>query len=324
MGLFSKKTLVCETCGKEYDARIAVGEHICPDCRKRKEKKQAEVQGYLNYSYAAGLRVYSEQDLDNIIAHRQEILEKYDSEPKLTRDEFRAAGDNYKKLSDEEAFEILKAKANTEIFDHVGSSLTSFFFVPTGYEKIVVDTKDIFAVGYLSDVNIESKGNEVILCALFTNDPYVPVIPLAVIGHLGFFEFSKSKKGRAHVESMLELLCPNLTYPVQELKKLKKQIKADGSVKGNIDYKFMLDLILMVESKSNIFNTKKMDYQTSIATLDMLAEHGYMLEDDIKKLLRMDKMFSSSFWQKQNEKYMAELYDNFLDKATEVLLTEAN
>jgi hypothetical protein len=123
---------------------------------------------------------------------------------------------------------------------------------------------------------------------------------------------------------MLELLCPNLTYPVQELKKLKKQIKADGSVKGNIDYKLMMDLFLMVESKSKVFDTKKMGHQTSIATLDMLAEHGYMLEDDIKKLLRMDKMFSSSFWQKQNEKYLAELYDNFLDKATEVFLTEAD
>jgi hypothetical protein len=301
MGLFSKKKLVCEVCGKEYEARIAVGEHLCKECRQIREKKQAEVQGYLDYSYAAGLGPYSDQDLDNIAAHRQEILDRYDTETRLTREEFRAAGDNYKKLSDEEASKILNSMFDTAIFDYVGASITKNFFVLSGYEKVVVDLKDVFAAGYLSDVKLESEGNEVILCALFTNDPYVPALPIVFTGRLGFFELTKSKQGRANVESLIGRICPNLTYPVQELKKLKKQIKADGSVKGDIDYKFMMDLILTVESKSNMFDTNKMTFQNSPATTEMLSEHGYIPDEEIRKLLKMDKMFASSFWNKQME-----------------------
>ena len=32
MGLFSKKTLICEKCGKEFQARITIGRHLCKEC----------------------------------------------------------------------------------------------------------------------------------------------------------------------------------------------------------------------------------------------------------------------------------------------------
>ncbi len=40
MGFFSKKTIICERCGKEYQARITLGCHICNECLDRGFQKQ--------------------------------------------------------------------------------------------------------------------------------------------------------------------------------------------------------------------------------------------------------------------------------------------
>ena len=54
----------------------------------------------------------------------------------------------------------------------------------------------------------------------------------------------KSKKTRKFVTEFFEFICPNnLTYPVQELKSLKKQIKSEENVKGNIDKQDILKYI---------------------------------------------------------------------------------
>lgn len=90
--------------------------------------------------------------------------------------------------------------------------------MPTAFEKTIVDAQDVFAVGYTSDYKLQDAKSEVILCAVFTNDPYIPVFPMIYVGNLGFFEIMKSKKGRQDVNALFEAMCPNLTYPVQDLK----------------------------------------------------------------------------------------------------------
>ena len=47
------------------------------------------------------------------------------------------------------------------------------------------------------------------------------------VGKTGFFELTKSKKGRASVNALFEAMCPNLTYPVGDIKQLKKQISQE-------------------------------------------------------------------------------------------------
>ncbi len=49
MGLFSKKALVCERCGKEYEARISIGSKLCPECQQREKDAKKEVSGYVSY-----------------------------------------------------------------------------------------------------------------------------------------------------------------------------------------------------------------------------------------------------------------------------------
>lgn len=50
MGLFSKKTLICEKCGKEFQARITIGRHLCKECDDKYWKLYADVQGYNEYA----------------------------------------------------------------------------------------------------------------------------------------------------------------------------------------------------------------------------------------------------------------------------------
>jgi hypothetical protein len=157
--------------------------------------------------------------------------------------------------------------------------------------------EDVFAVGYTSDFSDGSV--ESILCAVFTNDPYVPVFPMLYLGKVGFFEIMKSKKGRQGVSAMFELLCPNLTYPVCDLKQLKKQIKAEGTVRGNLNQKVMLDEISSATAGMGIFATKHMNSNLSFATANWLDEYGYIQETEINRILQMDKMFNRMYWKKQ-------------------------
>ena len=299
MGLFSKKTLTCERCGKEYEARIALGSHICDECKNREAQKKDNVKGYVDYAFVMSMPNYNEEQLDQIATHRDQILEKYRMTQGISRAELQNASENYKKLTDEQAADILARIANSSISHTIGAAYTGSFFAPTQYEKTIVDAQDVFAVGYTNDYKLEAAGSEVILCAVFTNDPYIPVFPLVYIGKLGFFEVMKSKKGRQGVEALFESICPNLKYPVQDLKNLKKQIKSDGSVNGNIEAKAMLDMISSAEVSLGIFNTKEMHSDLKPSSAEMLDKYGYIQEDQINQILRMDKMFNRNYWNKQ-------------------------
>ena len=302
MGLFSKKTIVCERCGKEYQARVTLGVHICDECLNREYEKKENVKGYVDYANSMLWDSYSEEQLDQIAKHRDDILKKYRMTNGISRAELINASENYKKLTDDEAADVLTRMANSSITATIGAAYTGYFFVPTAFEKTIVDANDVFAVGYTSDYKLKDASSEVILCAVFTNDPYIPVFPMIYVGKLGFFEIMKSKKGRQGVNELFESMCPNLTYPVQDLKQLKKQIKADGAVKGNIDLKFMLDRISDASISYGIFDTKKMHSDLYSSSAEMLDEYGYIEETQINQIMHMDKMFNRKYWKKQIER----------------------
>lgn len=299
MGFFSKKTVVCERCGKEYQVRITLGAHICDECLSREFQKKDNVRGYVDYALMMGWPDYTEEQLDQIAVHRETILEKYRQVNGISRVDLMNASDNYKKLTDDQATDVLVRIANSTISSTMGAAYTGNFFVPTRFEKTIVDAEDVFAVGFTNDYKLQADGQEVILCAVFTNDPYIPVFPMIYIGKLGFFELMKSKKGREGVSALFESICPNLTYPVQDLKQLKKQLKTDGNVKGNIDLKTMLDKISDASSSFGIFNTKEMHSDLYPSSAAMLDEYGYIQEEQINQILKMDKMFNRKYWEKQ-------------------------
>lgn len=278
---------------------ITMGVHFCEECQKEQAEKKVDVQGYVDYSNSMVWEPYSEEQLDEIANHRNLILEKYRMTDGITRAELQEASDNYKNLTDEEAAQVLMKMANSSITSTLGAAYTGGFFVSTRFKRTIVDVQDVFAVGYTSDFRYQNETNEVILCAVFTNDPYIPVFPLIYLGRLGHFEIMKSKKGRQGVNALFELLCPNLTYPVQDLKKLKKQIKSEGTVQGNPDKKFMLDKISDATYSSGIFNSKYIFEFLDSSTEEMLDAYGYIHERQINEIMKMHKTFNRRYWQKQ-------------------------
>lgn len=295
MGLFSKKTYTCSQCGKEYEARINLGESLCSNCQQKEKEAKKAVSGYVEYGRIIG-RNYSGDELEAIAKHRDGILEKYRNMDTITKKELEEAGDNYKKLSENEAIDIYKKALNASVNTTLGALSTSNFYYLTTFNDVVVDTKDVFAVGYTSDLKTSNAYKENILCAVFTNDPYVPVFPVGYSASIGLLSFSlKSKEGRQGVEFIYGSECPNLAYPVTDLKKLKKMIKQDGT-KGNIDVSSMLDYISDARSGSGMFNTKDMSLHIRDASWNKLATYGYIPYEEVSRLLGFDKMFAKSFW----------------------------
>lgn len=299
MGLFSKKTLICERCGKEYQVRVALGSHLCDECAAREKQKRDNVRGYVDYAAQIGRPQYTEEQLDQIAAYRQAVLEKYRQTQGISRAELQDVSEHYRKLSDEQAADVLMRVANSSITSTIGAAYSGTFFAPTAFERTVVDAEDVFAVGYVTNHQIQSSSSEVLLCVVFTNDPYLSAFPMLYAGKLGFFELMKSKSGRRGVSFFFESLCPNLTYPVQELRQLKKQIKTDGEVKGNISKEVMLDIISDASSNVGIYNVKDMHSDLLPASAAMLDEYGYIQEEQIDEILKMDKALNRSYWKKQ-------------------------
>lgn len=209
------------------------------------------------------------------------------------------ASNKYKQLTDEQAMEILVRVSNSSVDSTIGASFTENFFLPHSYEGRIVDAEDVFAVGYTTAHKVNAGVNDVILCAVFTNDLYVPVFPMIYVAKTSLFEFSKSKKGRENINVWFESVCPNLKYPVGDIKQLKKQIKQDGELKGDVDIKFMLDQILNATVSKGIFDYNYMASELSLATKTMLDRIGYIPTEDANSIMRMDKMFIRNYWTKQ-------------------------
>lgn len=307
MGLFSKKTYVCERCGKEFQKRINLNGNFCDECldMELKEKRELKelVGGYYDYGFDVLLKDYTSEELKEIISHRDMILNIYRNRNGITREELEAASENYKELSDDEAGMILARVIDSTLKSTRGAVYTNTFFCPTQYSGIVVDAKDVFAVGYTSDSVLSDSNCDAVLCAVFTNDPYIPVFPMVFLKKKGLFEFGKSKYGRLGVEMFFGAMCPELTYPVCDIKQLKKQIKQEGVVKGNVDTKFMLDKMSDATYGTGMFNTKNMfDFLCGSSLISMLKESGFYQQKDIDEILRLDKHANRKYWDKQIEK----------------------
>lgn len=301
--LFAKKDYTCEKCGKLFTKRINLNGNLCDECwnKDANERRAAEalIPGYIQYANTVLGKTYSTEEMYAINNHRQDILNKYQNPNGISSAALANAGDNYRKLSNEQAAEILIRISNASISTTMGAAYTNSFFIPTQYDGVIIDTEDIFAVGYTKDHKHGDMKTEVILCAIFTNDPYIPVFPMLHVGKMGFFELTKSKHGRAGVTGLFSVLCPNLTYPVTDLKQLNKNIKQDTSLKGQQDKSFVLDQISKAISGSGLFNTQKMFSELLPLSTTMLDNIGYIQDTEIDRLLKMDHMLNRNFWNKQ-------------------------
>lgn len=307
MGLFSKKTYICEKCGKEFQKRINLNGNFCDECFAKEMKEKEELEGYICGYVDYGLNVlakeYSIDELREIAKRKENRVNFFRNKVEITKEELIEASENYKNLSDDYATMILAKAIDSTVNLTAGAVFKNCFFCPTTYFGTIVDARDVFAVGYISDYKMSSGDCDAILCAVFTDDPYIPVFPMVFYSEKKFFEFAKSKKGREYIENLFNDMCPCLTYPVCELKQLKKIIKEEGKVRGNIDIKFMLNRISDATYSSGMFNTKKTIEEICFSpTTKMLNDMGYFLEGEVDTILHMDKRANNKFWNKLLER----------------------
>ena len=296
MGLFAKKTAVCVRCGKEFQTRS--GRTICDECINEEIQRENDVAGYIRYAKLTKRPAYTQEQLVEIAAHRNAILERYNCEHGITRSELMAAGDNYSSLTEDQAVDILTRAYNSMMISTMGASYTDAFFVPSSYERTVVDKDDVFAVAYTTDCKCAVTDHEAILCVLFTNDPYLPAFPMLYLGKIGFFELTKSRKGRESVEALFTSQCPNLTYPVQNASALKKQLRSEKTVHGNIPLDVMLTFLSDAKLGSGIFKDKDLESELPSSTKKLMEQYHYLQSNEISDLLKLNKMFSKNFWKK--------------------------
>ncbi len=313
MGLLSKKTIVCEMCGKEFQVRLNFGSVMCKECFNKHMERIEATKGYNDYREALNMeRLIRDEDLQQVIDHRYEVLEKYRLNPGITKDELRDASRRYKKLSDEEAEDIVSRALMGRIDKNLGSMGRDFFLL-TGFYNVIVDSDDVFAAAYTTS-KLSGLSDEVIHCVFFTNDPNVPVLQKLYLAKKGFWDITKSKKGREGVDIEIMSTCDNLVYPVMDLENLKNQIMEDGEVNGNIDYKVMLSYIKDAIKEKGFFDPEKMDDVIDLDILNMLESYGYVLSDDIINLLNLNGIFEGKFWRKHIENLKNKALQEIIDR----------
>lgn len=299
MGLFSKETVVCACCGKQFQTRL--GSTLCKECNDKmlnqEIQRENDVKGYIRYAKLLKKPAYTQEQLTEISTHRNKILERYNCLDGITKAELKAAGENYKSLSEDQAVDILKRAEKSQIVSTMGASYTLDFFVPSGYERTVVDMKDVFAVAYTTDYRYDVKDHESILCIVFSNDPYLPAFPMMYFGKQGFLSL-KSKKGREGVQALFTAQCPNLTYPVQTVKDFKKQLRQEKTVHGNIPMDTMMTFLSDATMGSGVFKDKALEVELPENTKALLDQYRYVQKTDIASLLKLDKIFPRGFWEK--------------------------
>lgn len=111
MGFLSKKDYICEKCGKTFQKRINRQGNICDECYSQEiseiMKLRSTILGYTEYARKVMLKSYSSDEMRQIIDRREDIIEKYMNEDGISRSDLQIASNNYKKLTDEQALEVL-------------------------------------------------------------------------------------------------------------------------------------------------------------------------------------------------------------------------
>ena len=217
---------------------------------------ELEAIGYINYRERITTDKYSELVLPKIIEHRDEILNKY-------------ARNN----SADNQPGVMKQKINTI----TGMGFADGLLVPLNYDGVFVDADDIFAVTYRKGYagnSVKNKNEEYVLWIIFTNDAYVPMLPMVCIQKYNFMDrFSKKEKN--DFKSTIEKMCHNLKYPVISVEQLQEIIESEYSVRGTVSKAFMLEQLYDSLNQIGFFDPNTISCEFGERTIALLRKYEY-------------------------------------------------
>lgn len=299
MGLFSKKTYICEDCGCEFESRIDRAAKICDNCKPNFKLLKKDISGYLDFLFDTDSEVeYSRTDMVGIKKHRDSVIEKYKPIAPLTPEFLTNAAHNYKNMSEEEIKDVMnRVSTGAWLTLGDGAGLISKLIFPFRYDGVFIDTDDVFAVAFRSDGRIANDGYLLLSCAFFTNDPSMPVFNI-VLGGIKYGLIHKDMSDLETIAHGVTVMCPNLTYPFLSMGDLEKQIDSEGGVRGKISIEDMKRYFKQSSNNSGVFDYKTYEIysQPEKRSAELLKSMGYMELDMVKRYLKTDKLFGKTFW----------------------------
>ncbi|MBQ7766306.1 MAG: hypothetical protein IJ397_05645 [Lachnospiraceae bacterium] len=244
--------------------------------------------------------IYTQEQLQEIDAHRREILERYRNPYAITRQEIEWAANNYKNLNEPQIIDILTRYGETAMrsADGLDFNRNATLFSLTTFPGVIIDYEDVFAIGLVSNVKVNKRNTrtDTVVCVMFTNDPYIPVFPIWYRYDLKLNEMMYSQQARIDIANAYQAVCPNLTYPITEVKELKKIIAQEPNIKGNISKEQMEKYLTDADYCSGIFDTSEYECYVNYSVEDLLESYGYVRGPVAEKTLGMGSKSTRDFW----------------------------
>lgn len=210
---------------------------------------QLETLGYVHYQQRISSRSYPQITLQNIIEHRNAILQKY------------------------------SGSENKYVDRIIGMGQAEGIFIPADYDGVIIDADDVFAAVYAWDYNLaieKNKRENYILWILFTNDIYMPVLPMVYIQYTNFVDRLTKKKKNDYIP-VIEKCCHKLEYPICELKDFEEMVKLEHKIRGKIDKTFLLEQIYDATNQFGLFDPETITCEIGGRTRELLTENGYTI-----------------------------------------------
>lgn len=149
--------------------------------------------------------------------------------------------------------------------------------MPTDYPGTILDADSVWAAVYIydADLGFMKKRNEIyILWALFTNDPYMPVLPLVSKQEMGFWD-TITKRLPNDFKDILSKMCKNIKYPICTVEAFESTLDTEASIKGRVSKKFVNEQLYDAKSGFGLFDPDTISCEISGLSQDILAENGY-------------------------------------------------
>lgn len=209
---------------------------------------QADMLGYISYKKRVFNSSYTNIVLRSIISHRDNVIKKYSQ------------------------------SADKHVRNILGTCMTDGMFISVDFDGTFVDADDVFAAVYSYDIDFtirKQSRDKFVLWVLFTNDPYMPVLPMVCIQTVSVGELLLRKKRNDFIPE-IQSRCKNLKYPVTDLKEFEKVVRLEHTIRGSkMEKEFLLGQVYDAMKRIGLFEPMSISYELGGMSRKLLKDNGY-------------------------------------------------
>lgn len=209
-------------------------------------KLEQDMNGYNRYRQKLGLTTFSEDMLEKVLKHSEQLLDKYSQEV-------------------------------SAIVPHVGIAFTDKLVIPLSFPGAIVDETDVFAAVYMKNYNFRVDPNlkaKYILYVLLTNDECFPILPMVHVQRVSLFE-RLLKRTPNDMAAELEGRLTSLKYPICDIDQFENLIRVEYQMQGRISKTMVTTQLYDARNQIGLFNEESISAEFSGMTREMLTRHGY-------------------------------------------------